>query len=74
MSGEAMKEIFEFCELCGAPLDADNCYGEADFPLCRYHHEMFGKALGFLVEQSQTGRSKQQLSFFDNQVDGGKIF
>lgn len=57
-----MVEIFEYCELCGVPLDADNCYGEEDFPLCRYHHEMFGVALGFLVELSGNDNPKQQLS------------
>ena len=65
-----MQEIFEFCELCGAPLDADNCYGEEDFPLCRYHHEMVGKVLAFLIELSGNEKSPEQLSLL---LDEGNI-
>jgi hypothetical protein len=57
-----MIDTIEFCELCDAPLDADNCYGEEDFPLCRYHHEMVGKALGFLLELGRNEKPMQQLT------------
>ena len=57
-----MNEILEFCVLCDAPLDADNCYGEEDFPLCQYHHEMVGKALGFLLELGRNEKPMQQLA------------
>ncbi|MEM2111484.1 MAG: hypothetical protein QXX08_06365 [Candidatus Bathyarchaeia archaeon] len=56
-----MGEILEFCELCDAPLDADNCYGEKDFPLCRYHHEMLGRTFAFLVEISGNDKKPRQL-------------
>lgn len=59
-----MGEIFEYCELCSAPLDADNCYGEEIFPLCRYHHEMVGIALAFIVKSSGIEKEPRQLSFF----------
>ena len=58
-----MREIFEFCELCDAPLDADNCYGEEDFPLCRFHHDKLGIGLAFLTEIGGNERKSQQLSF-----------
>ena len=57
-----MQEIFEFCELCGAQLDADNCYGEEDFPLCRYHHEMIWKALAYLMQLSGNEKTPEQPS------------
>ena len=31
----------EHCEICDIELDADNCYGTADYPLCSIHHEAF---------------------------------
>ena len=66
-----MKEIFEFCGLCDAPLDADNCYGEEDFPLCRYHHEMLGITLGFLVKLSGNDKLKPQLTLpFEEDKNG----
>lgn len=45
---------FELCELCGEPLDADNCYGEDDFPLCRGHHELFGRTVAWMVRLAGT--------------------
>ena len=44
-----MSVTIEKCELCGVGLDADNCYGTDDFPLCRYHHEKFYDLLNFLL-------------------------
>jgi hypothetical protein len=38
----------ELCELCGEPMDADNCYGTDDMPLCREHQEKFNALLHFL--------------------------
>ena len=64
-----MNEILEFCVLCDAPLDADNCYGEEDFPLCRYHHEMLGRALAFLTEISGNDKKSQQPSLFPEEED-----
>jgi len=64
-----MIEIFEYCELCGVPLDADNCYGEEDFPLCHYHHDMLGQALAFLTEISGNDKKPQQLSLLSEDED-----
>lgn len=46
------EKTWAYCSLCDAPLDADNCYGEDDFSLCRYHHEKFGLAVACLTVRS----------------------
>jgi hypothetical protein len=48
-----MKDkILEYCSICDAPLDADNCYGTDDYPLCREHHEKFYDAVDFMLTLS----------------------
>lgn len=54
------EKIWSYCSLCDAPLDADNCYGEDDFPLCRYHHEKFGLAVAYLTVWSDELKVNKQ--------------
>lgn len=44
-----MSESVEHCELCGAPLDADNCYGNDDFRLCRFHYQKLTDLVNFMA-------------------------
>jgi hypothetical protein len=39
----------EICEFCGEQLDADNCYGDDDMPLCREHQEKMNELVLFMV-------------------------
>lgn len=43
------SETIELCDLCGEELDADNCYGTEDMPLCREHQLLFNATLNFLL-------------------------
>jgi len=55
------EQIYEYCSLCEEPLDADNCYGTNDFPLCKYHHEKYTRSLYFLLSCEKTGEAQMQL-------------
>ncbi len=70
--GEGMKKLppgtIEICDFCGEPLDADNCFGTDDMPLCRGHHVMVMELLNFMVTgqcmRLKSGEVHRKLSKF----------
>ena len=61
IGGEVMSD--ERCSLCDQELDADNHYGEDDFPLCRYHHQKFMQAIEIMASGGIVREPKQQSLF-----------